>query len=114
MSSENVCPYCGGEVRTTCEYRTKWGNWRATVACDAGHSINFRMQMSGNASIPTVSARAIDAFCHPAHLMEGKVMVSKDDLESLLTMHDCGACCGDIDEITNRLKAAIYAAGGGK
>jgi len=41
----------------------------------------------------------------------GECVVMVDDLIALLSMHNVGACCGDIDKIVERLTAAIDAAG---
>ena len=107
MSDRNVCPYCGC---TADSYRHQVFNTAAGIQTYMFVGECDECGASGpDCDTPETATRA---FCHPAHLMEGKVMVSKDDLESLLTMHDCGACCGDIDEIANRLTAAIDAAKG--
>jgi len=40
----------------------------------------------------------------------GECVVMVDDLIALLSIHNVGACCGDIDKIVERLTAAIDAA----
>jgi hypothetical protein len=105
MTDQNVCPYCGCGADA---YRQQIFN--AAAGMHTYRFIGECVECGASGPDCDTAADAIHAFCNPAHLMQGKVMVSKDDLESLLTMHDCGACCGDIDEIANRLRAAIDAA----
>lgn len=86
MANENRCPFCGGELRTCCEYGRFNKKWNVTVACDTGHSVNFHLDLSDNTPIPEVSEAAKAAFSHPAHLTRGMVILDRQTAVDALEM----------------------------
>lgn len=105
MTDQNVCPYCGWEcVEIVGSPYSGIGRGRCPNCQSNGPEV----------SPPSA---AIDAFCHPAHLMEGKCLVSVEDLRRIVTWFYGDARTvphADIDETLGKFKAAIDAAGGGK
>lgn len=122
METKNVCPHCGGTEFYTAEDD---GGYVRFVCCEKCHATGptFDIPTDSLEDDPedkALTARAIHAFCHPSHLMEGKVMVPKDDaVEAATTIcalcHKAGICPGARSIpttlcIVSRLCAAIEAA----
>lgn len=74
MSSENVCPYCG---------------WECVEIVGSPYSGIGRGRCPNCQSYgPEVSppSAALDTFCNPAHLMQGKTLVDTNMYELTLSM----------------------------
>jgi hypothetical protein len=100
--NQNVCPYCGEAGFMRVEHVDAHNCFITCTNCAAGGPVHF----GGSDS-------AIDAFCHPAHLMEGKVMVGVEDARLVVE------CCEKWDtddalhlDAAERIQAAIDAAKG--
>lgn len=103
--SDNVCPYCGWEcVEIVGSPYSGIGRGRCPNCQSNGPEV----------SPPSF---ALDAFCHPRHLMKDKVLVSVEDIQRIVTWFYGDARTvphADMDETLDKFKAAIDAAGGGK
>jgi len=120
--ANNVCPFCGG---TTELYDVEWcGNsWAGFVRCtkNSSHQIFVTLPKAYHAGSSDAEIRQamFHAFCHPAHLTAGMVIVERwvavDALE-MLENPPSGETFGYHDNfrlpVVESLTAAIDAAKG--
>ena len=111
MNDKNVCPHCGGKVVAGfTEFRGVQGYQARCVGCGANGPVIIVASEVWHIEI-------VDAFCHPRHFMEGKVMVSVEDIQRIVTWFYGDARTvphADMDETLGKFQAAIDAAGGEK
>jgi hypothetical protein len=109
--TSNVCPFCGGEVKV----------WSLPIGNDAHFAKCKTCDQQG--PIVTDKADAEHAFCHPAHITAGMVMVSVDDFDDFLSEYESlydaykeevGCEAGRDPNLMERLTAAIDAAKSGE
>lgn len=83
VSIDSHCPYCGKEVRTCVVYNRKAGKFRVVVGC-VDHSIKFEFDLPAETPWPDVAKLAIDTFCRPSYLLDGKCLVTVEDAQTAL------------------------------